>query len=128
LVRVSLYVVCGVLETGILGRDGGGGKGKAYLANGLLVRNSVGRRAGLVSRLELVAYERGAERLDHQVVVVQSRNDDIGIDAVEGGGDVGGRHLDRLNLIWRITELAGSIEEVNKVIECWMEVEDDDAG
>jgi hypothetical protein len=40
----------------------------------------------------VVAYECWTEGFDHQVVVVKSGDDSGGGDAVEGGGDVGGRH------------------------------------
>jgi hypothetical protein len=66
----------------------------AYLANGLLVGDGVGGAGSFVAGLEGVADECWAERLDHEVVVVESGNDDGGIDTVEGSGDLGSRHLD----------------------------------
>ena len=69
------------------------GKGVSYLANGLLVGDSVGSTCSLVARFESVADERWAEGLDHEVVVVESGNDDGGVDTVEGSGDLGSRHL-----------------------------------
>ena len=69
-------------------------KGKSYLANGLLVGDGVGSASSLVAGLESVADERWAEGLDHEVVVVESGNNDGGVDTVEGSGDLGSRHPD----------------------------------
>jgi hypothetical protein len=68
--------------------------GRTDLADGLLVCYAVCRCGGCVARVECVAYERGAERFDHELVVVEGGDDDFGGDAVEGGGDVRGRHFE----------------------------------
>jgi hypothetical protein len=69
-------------------------QGEAHLANGLLVGDGVGGRSILVAGFVGVADECWAQSLDHQFVVVQGCDDDGGVDAVEGSGDVGSRHFD----------------------------------
>jgi hypothetical protein len=85
------------------GREGGRLRG-TDLADWLLVCYAVCRCGGCVARVECVAYERGAERLDHELVVVEGGDDDFGGDAVEGGGDVRGRHFEGIGvfagLVW----------------------------
>jgi hypothetical protein len=77
-----------VSDTGVWRREA------TYLANGLAVGNGVGGGGGFVARLEVVGDEGGAEGFDHEIVVVEGGDDDGGVDAGEGGGDVGGRHGD----------------------------------
>jgi hypothetical protein len=66
---------------------------ESYLTNGFPVGDGVDSAGSLVAGFEGVADERWAERLDHEVVVVESGNDDGGIDTVEGSGDLGSRHI-----------------------------------
>jgi hypothetical protein len=66
----------------------------SYLANWLLVGNRVCGLGFLITGNEVVADERWTESLDHQVVIVQSRDGDSGVDASKRSGDVGGRHLE----------------------------------
>jgi hypothetical protein len=79
------------------------GNGEAYLANGLAVGDGVGGLRLLVAGFEVVGNQGGTEGFDHQVVVVERSDDDAGVDAVEGGGDVRGRHfggLEGLKVFW----------------------------
>lgn len=69
----------------------------AYLSNGFLIGNGVGCRGVFIAGLELVADKCWAQRLDHQLVVVQGCDDDGGVDAVERCGDMGGRHFSCTN-------------------------------
>ena len=69
------------------------GENVIYLANGLAVCDRVRCLCVFVARFEVVADERWAQGLDHQVVVVESCDDDASIDAVDRSGDVRGRHL-----------------------------------
>lgn len=68
--------------------------GKSYLADGLPVGNGVGSLGALVTRLEVIADECGTKGLDHKVVVVQSCDNDGGVNAIERSRDVGSRHFD----------------------------------
>lgn len=67
---------------------------RAYRANGLLVSDRVDSSGLLVAALELVADERGAEGLDHEVVVVECLDDIGGGEVANGSGDLGGRHFE----------------------------------
>lgn len=73
-------------------REGGGGR--AYRANGLLVSDGVDGGRLLVAALKLVADKGGAERLDHELVVVEGLDDIGGGDVADGSGDLGGRHFE----------------------------------
>jgi hypothetical protein len=42
----------------------------------------------------VVRYQGWTKDFDHEVVVVEGGDDDGGVDAGEGGGDVGCRHID----------------------------------
>ena len=72
-------------DVGGEGCKGGLGDCVTHLANGFLVSNGVGSRRVFVTRLESVAYKRRTKRFDHEVVVVQSSDDDGGVNAGEGG-------------------------------------------
>jgi hypothetical protein len=42
----------------------------------------------------VVGYQGGTEGFDHEVVVMEGGDDDGGVDAGKGSGDVGCRHID----------------------------------
>lgn len=73
---------------------------RSHLANGLLVGYAVGGRRSGIARFEGVADERWAEGLDHELVVVESGNDDGGIGVADGSLNVGGRHFDECVVVW----------------------------
>ena len=86
------------------------GQGEVYLANGLLVGDDVGCRCGLVARFERVADERGAEGLDHELVVVEGGDDDGGVGAADGSLDVGVRHFEVCFIDSKIRDDNGKFE------------------
>lgn len=67
-----------------------------YLADGFPVCDGICSLGILVAAFKVVTDERRAQRLDHEIVVVQSCNHNCGRDASNGSGDVGSRHVDWL--------------------------------